>query len=63
VFENRLLRKIYGPKRKEMAAEWRKIHNEKLGDLYSSPYIIRVIKSRRIIWVVHVARMAAGEGV
>jgi hypothetical protein len=63
VFGNRLLRKISGPKRKEIAAEWRKLHNEKLHDLYSSPFIIWVIKSRRSRWAGHVARMAAGEGI
>jgi ribosomal protein L34 len=62
VFENRVLRKRCGPKRKEIAAEWRKLHNEKFHDLCSLPYIIRVIKSRRIRWAGYVARMATGEG-
>jgi hypothetical protein len=48
VFENRVLRRLFGPKREEMTGEWRKFHNEKLRDLYSSPSIIRTIKSRRI---------------
>jgi hypothetical protein len=63
VFENRLLRKICEPKRKQIAAEWRKLHHEKFHDLYSSPYTLRVIKSRRIRWAGHVARMAAEEGI
>jgi hypothetical protein len=46
VFENRVLRRIFGPKRDEMAGEWRKLHNEELNDLYSSPNIVRVVKSR-----------------
>jgi hypothetical protein len=57
VFENRVLRRIFGPKRDEVAGEWRKLHNEKLRDLYSSPSIIRIIKARRMRWVEHVARM------
>jgi hypothetical protein len=56
VFENRVLR-IFGPKRDEVTAEWRKLHNEELHDLYSSPSIIRIIKSRRMRWVIHVERM------
>jgi len=48
VFENRLLRKIFGPKRNEVTGEWRKLHGEELNDLHSSPNIIRVIKSRRM---------------
>jgi hypothetical protein len=48
VFENRVLRRIFGPKRDEMAGEWRKLHNEELHDFYSSPSIIRIIKSRRM---------------
>jgi hypothetical protein len=57
VFENRLLRKIFGPKRDEVTGEWRKLHNEELRDLYSSPSIIRIIKSRWMRWAGHVARM------
>ena len=57
MFENRVLRKIFGPRRDEVTGEWRKLHNEKLNDLYSSPSIVRVIKSRRMRWAGHVARM------
>jgi hypothetical protein len=57
VFENRVLRRIFGPKRDEVTGEWRKLHNEELRDLYSSPSIIRIIKSRRMRWAGHVARM------
>jgi hypothetical protein len=57
VFENRVLRKIFGPKTDEVIGEWGKLHNEELRDLYSSPSIIRIIKSRRMKWVGHVARM------
>jgi hypothetical protein len=57
VFENRVLRRIFGPKRDEVTGEWRELHNEELHDLYSSPSIIRIIKSRRMIWVGHVGRM------
>jgi hypothetical protein len=57
VFENRVLRRIFGPKKDEVTGEWRKLQNEKLCDLYSSPSIIRIIKSRRIRWADHVARM------
>jgi hypothetical protein len=57
VFENRVLRRIFGPKRDEVTGEWRKLHNKELHDLYSSPRIIRIIKSRRMRWVGHVARM------
>jgi len=59
VFEKRVLRRIFGPKRDEVTGEWRKLHNEKLNDLYRSPNIIRVIKLIRMRWVGHVAR--AGE--
>jgi hypothetical protein len=54
VFENRMLRRIFGPKRDEVTGEWRKLHNEELHDLYSSPSIIRIIKSRRMRWAGHV---------
>jgi hypothetical protein len=57
VFENRVLRRIFGPKRDEVTGECRKLHNEELRDLYSSPSIIRTIKSRRMRWAGHVARM------
>jgi hypothetical protein len=57
VFENRVLRRILGPKRDELTGEWRKLHKEELRDLYSSPSIIRIIKSRRMRWAGHVARM------
>jgi len=57
VFENRVLRRIFGPRRGEVTGEWRKLRNEDLNDLYSSPNIVRVIKSIRMIWAEHVARM------
>jgi hypothetical protein len=57
VFENRVLRRIFGPKRDEVTEGWRKLHNEELHNLYSSPSIIRIIKSRRMRWAEHVARM------
>jgi hypothetical protein len=57
VFENRVLRRIFEPKRTEVMGWWRKLHNEELHDLYSLPRIIRIIKSRRIRWVGQVARM------
>jgi hypothetical protein len=55
VFENRVLRTIFGPKRDGVTGGWRKLHNEELHDLYSSPSIIRIIKSRRMRWAGHVA--------
>jgi hypothetical protein len=58
VFENRVLRRIFGPKRDEVTGSWRKLHNEKLHGLYFSPSIVRVIKARRMRWAGHVARMA-----
>jgi hypothetical protein len=58
VFENRVFRRILGPKRDEVTGEWRKLHNEELHRLYSSPSIIRMIKSRRMRWAGHVARVA-----
>jgi hypothetical protein len=60
VFENGVLR-IFGPKRDEVTGEWRKLHNDELHDLYSSPNIVRVIKSRRIRWAGHVTRMEGRE--
>jgi hypothetical protein len=57
VFENRVLRRIYGPKRDEVTGRWRKLHKEELRDLYSSPSIIRIIKPMRMRWAGHVARM------
>ena len=62
VFENRVLRRIFGPKRDEVTGEWRKLHNEKL-NLYSSPNIVRVIKSRKMRWAGHVALIGEGRGV
>jgi hypothetical protein len=57
VFENRVLRRIFGPKRSEVTGERRKLHNEELPDIYSSPSIIRIMKSRRIGWAGYVARI------
>jgi hypothetical protein len=57
VFENRVLRRIFGPKRDEVTGEWRKMHNEELNDLNSLPNIVWVVKSRRMRWVGDVARM------
>ena len=63
VFENGALRRIFGPKRDEVTGEWRKLHNEELKGLYSSPNIVREIKSRRMKWAGHVAHMGEGRGV
>ena len=57
VFENMVLRRIFGPKRDEVTGEWRKLHTEELNDLYCSPNIFRVIKSKRKRWAGHIARM------
>ena len=61
VFENRVLRRVFGPKGDEVTGEWRKLHNEELSDLYSLPNIVRVVKSRRMRWAGHVARMGEGR--
>jgi hypothetical protein len=58
---NRMLRRIFWPKRDEVTREWKKLHNEELNNLYSSPNIARIIKSKRIRWVGHVTRMGEGE--
>jgi len=63
VFENRVLKRIFGPKREKVTEEWRKPHNKELNDLYSSPNIIWVIKLRRMRWVEHVACMGESRGV
>jgi transcription termination factor 2 len=57
VYENRVLRIVFGPKRDEVTGEWRNLHNEELNDLYSLPNIVRVVKSRQMRWAGHVARM------
>jgi hypothetical protein len=63
VFENRVLRRLFGPKRDAGPGEWRKLHNEELNDLYFSPNIVRVIKSSRMKLTEHVAHMGEGRGV
>jgi len=63
VFENVVLRRIFGPRRDEVRGEWRRLHNEELNDLYFSPNIVRVIKSRRMRWAGHVAHMGEERGV
>ena len=63
VFENRVLRKVFGPKRDEVTGELGKLHNEELNDLHSLPNIVRVVKSRRMRWAGHVARMGEDRGV
>ena len=63
VFENRVLRRIFGPKRDGITGERRKLHNVELNDLYCSPNIVRVIKWRRMRWAGYVARMEEGKGV
>jgi len=63
VFENRVLGRIFGPKRDEVTGQWRKLHNEELKNLYSSPNIVQVIKSRRMRWAGHVAIKGETRGV
>jgi hypothetical protein len=63
VFENRVLRRIFGPTRDEVTGEWKKLHSGELHNLYSSPDMIRQIKSRRMRWAGHVARMGEGRNV
>ena len=63
VFENMVLRRIFGPRRDEVTGEWRRLHNEELNDLYCSPGIVRVTKWRRMRWAGHVARMGEERGV
>jgi hypothetical protein len=63
VFENMVLRRIFGSRRDEVTGEWRRLHNKELNDLYSSPNIVRVIKSRRMRWTGHVVRMGEERGV
>jgi len=62
VFENMVLRRIFGPRRDEVTGQWRRLHNEELNDLYSSPNMVRVIKSKRMRWAGHVARMSEERG-
>ena len=63
VFENMVFRRIFGLRRDEVSGDWRKMYNEELNDLYSSPNIVRVIKSRRMRWAGHVERMGEERGV
>ena len=63
VFDNWVLRRIFGPNRDEVTGEWRKLHNEELNDLYCSPYIVRVVKSRRMRWAEQVACIGERRGV
>jgi len=62
VFENMVLRRNFGPRKDEVMGEWRRLHNDKLNDLYSSPNIVQMIKSRRMRWAGHVARMGEERG-
>ena len=63
LFENRVLRRVFEPKRDVVTGEWRKLHNEELSNLYSLPNIVRVVKSGRMRWAWHVARLGEGRGV
>jgi len=63
MIENKIFRRIFGPRRVELTGHWSRLHNEGLNDLYSSPNIVRVIKSRRMRWTGHVARMGEERGV
>jgi hypothetical protein len=63
VFENRVLRRVLVPRRDAVTGEWRKLHNAELRNLYSLPSIVRVVNSRRMRWVWHMARMGEGRGV
>ena len=63
VSENKMMKRIFGPRRDEVTRDWRRLHNEELNDLYCSPNIVRVIKSRRMRWAGHVARMGEERGV
>ena len=63
VFENMVLRRIFGPRRDKVKGEWRRLHNEELNDLYSSSNIVQVIKLRRMRWAGHVAHMGVERGV
>ena len=62
MFENMVSRRIFGPRRDEVTGEWRRLHNEELNDMYTSPNVVRVIKSRRMRWAGHVARMGEERG-
>ena len=62
MFENRVLRRLFGPKRDKVTGKLRNLHNEELSDLYSLPNIVQVVKSRRMRWAGHVERMGKGEG-
>ena len=62
MFENKVLRRIFGPRRDEVRGDWRRLHNEELNNLYCSPIIVRMIKSRRRRWAGHVARMGEERG-
>ena len=63
MFENRVLRRVFGPKRDELTGEWRELHNEELSDLYALQNIVRAVESRRMRWAGLVARMGEGTGV